>query len=67
MHTAERGYVPADAVVVAVPPLLADAIDFRPALPAAAAGRGTGRGCAVKVHLVYPAPMWREPACPAGR
>jgi monoamine oxidase len=50
----------ADAVVVAVPPLLADAIDFRPAPPAPRAGRHTAPGCAVKVHLVYPAPLWRE-------
>ncbi|MGI5242465.1 flavin monoamine oxidase family protein [Dactylosporangium sp. CA-139066] len=50
----------ADAVVVAVPPLLADAIDFRPGLPAPRAGRATVPGCAVKVHLVYPAPLWRE-------
>lgn len=50
----------ADAAIVAVPPLLADAIDFRPALPAPRAGRSTVPGCAVKVHLVYPSPAWRE-------
>jgi monoamine oxidase len=49
-----------ERVVVAVPPLLADAIDLRPAPPVARAGPGTGRGCAVKVHLVYPAPLWRD-------
>jgi monoamine oxidase len=48
-----------DAVVVAVPPLLAQAIEYRPGLPAPRATDGTGRGCAVKVHLVYPAPVWR--------
>jgi monoamine oxidase len=48
-----------DAVVVAVPPLLADAIDQRPDLPVRRAGERTGRGCAVKVHLIYPAPLWR--------
>jgi monoamine oxidase len=48
-----------DAVVVAVPPLLADAIEFRPRLPVRRSGARTGRGCAVKVHLVYPAPRWR--------
>ena len=52
--------VRADLVVVAVPPLLAQQIEFRPALPAPRATAGTGRGCAVKVHLGYPAPIWRE-------
>jgi monoamine oxidase len=50
----------ADRVVVAVPPLLAQRIEFRPALRAPRATAATGRGCAVKVHLGYPAPMWRE-------
>ena len=48
-----------DAVVVAVPPLLAEAIDYQPVLPAPRATDLTGRGCAVKVQLVYPAPHWR--------
>ncbi|MEO5877689.1 MAG: FAD-dependent oxidoreductase [Streptosporangiaceae bacterium] len=52
--------VRARAVVVAVPPLLADAIDFRPGLPVARSGGRTAPGCAVKVHLVYPSPAWRE-------
>ncbi|MPZ28728.1 MAG: NAD(P)-binding protein [Micromonosporaceae bacterium] len=59
VHAAGGAYH-ADAVVVAVPPLLADAIEFRPELPVRRAGERTGRGCAVKVHLVYPAPLWRE-------
>jgi monoamine oxidase len=50
----------ADRVVVAVPPLLAQRIEFRPALRAPRATAATGRGCAVKVHLGYPAPVWRE-------
>jgi monoamine oxidase len=50
----------ADYVVVAVPPLLAQRIEFRPALRAPRSTAATGRGCAVKVHLSYPAPMWRE-------
>ena len=50
----------ADRVVVAVPPLLAQRIQFRPALPAPRATSVTGRGCAVKVHLGYPIPLWRE-------
>lgn len=48
------------AVVVAVPPLLADTIEHRPALAAPRSGPRTGRGCAVKVQLVYPRPYWIE-------
>ena len=55
-----RGTRHADAVVMALPPLLADTIDYRPALPSPRASARTRRGCAVKVHLVYPAPLWRE-------
>jgi monoamine oxidase len=58
VHAADHAYQ-CDAVVVAVPPLLADAIDFRPGLPVRRAGERTGRGSAVKVHLVYAAPVWR--------
>jgi monoamine oxidase len=50
----------ADHVVVAVPPLLAQQIQFRPGLPAPRATAATGRGCAVKVHMGYPKPIWRE-------
>ncbi|SCX07054.1 flavin monoamine oxidase family protein [Mycolicibacterium fluoranthenivorans] len=50
----------ADEVVVAMPPLLAQRIDFRPGLRTPRATPATGRGCAVKVHLGYPAPIWRE-------
>jgi monoamine oxidase len=50
----------ADHVVVAIPPLLAQRIQFRPGLPAPRATAATGRGCAVKVHLGYPRPIWRE-------
>ena len=50
----------ADRVVVAVPPLLAQRIEFRPALRTPRATTATGRGCAVKVHLNYPAPIWRD-------
>jgi monoamine oxidase len=56
----DSGEHQADAVIVAVPPVLADAIDFEPALPVARATSHTAPGCAVKVHLVYPAPIWRE-------
>ena len=49
-----------DVVVVAVPPLLADLIEYQPGLPARRAGKGTGRGCAVKAHLIYQAPLWRD-------
>ncbi|MCV7418125.1 FAD-dependent oxidoreductase [Mycolicibacterium litorale] len=50
----------ADRVVVAIPPLLAQGIQFRPGLRTPRATAATGRGCAVKVHLDYPAPVWRE-------
>ncbi|MEO3778022.1 FAD-dependent oxidoreductase [Micromonospora sp. B11E3] len=59
VHTDDAAYR-GDAVVVAVPPLLADAIEYRPGLPAPRAGRRTRPGCAVKVHLVYAAPLWRD-------
>ncbi|NUR29250.1 MAG: FAD-dependent oxidoreductase, partial [Catenulispora sp.] len=54
------GVLAADRVVLAVPPVLADAIEFRPGLPVPRSTPATGPGCAVKVHLVYPAPLWRE-------
>lgn len=49
----------ASAVVVALPPLLADEIAYEPDLPVRRAGKLTAPGCAVKVHLVYPEPLWR--------
>jgi len=59
VHTAD-GAVEGDAVVVAVPPLLADSIEYSPRLPGPRAGDRMRRGCAVKVQLVYPEPLWRE-------
>ncbi|MER7580145.1 FAD-dependent oxidoreductase [Kitasatospora sp. NPDC097691] len=59
VHTG-RGAHRADVAVLALPPLLADAIAHEPALPVPRAGERTARGCAVKVHLVYPAPLWRD-------
>jgi monoamine oxidase len=50
----------ADAVVVALPPVLADGIDFHPVLPQCRSTIRTAPGCAVKVHLVFPEPVWRE-------
>lgn len=58
-HTERREYR-ADAVVVAVPALVADAIQFDPMLPVSRTSMQTGRGCAVKVHLVYERPLWRD-------
>jgi monoamine oxidase len=58
VHTGSRE-LRGDAVVVAVPPLLAEAIDFTPSPPVRRASEFTARGCAVKVHLVYPGPLWR--------
>jgi monoamine oxidase len=49
----------ADAVVVALPPLLADRLET-PGLAHPRAGDGLARGCTVKVSLVYPRPFWRE-------
>ncbi|MER7078686.1 monoamine oxidase [Saccharopolyspora kobensis] len=56
----DRGRERADRVVVALPPLLADSLDYQPALPARRSGSRTAPGCAVKLHLVYPGPVWRE-------
>ncbi|MGV9566384.1 flavin monoamine oxidase family protein [Streptomyces sp. NPDC003480] len=50
----------ADVVIIAVPPVLADRIDFRPGLPAPRSSDRTAPGCAVKVHLVHPSPLWRD-------
>lgn len=51
--------VRADRVVIALPPVLTQRIGFRPALRAPRATAVTGRGCAIKVHLGYPSPLWR--------
>ncbi|GAA1402073.1 FAD-dependent oxidoreductase [Kitasatospora putterlickiae] len=59
-HTEGGAAYRADVAVVALPPLLADALDVGPEPPARRAGERTGRGCAVKVNLVYPSPVWRE-------
>jgi monoamine oxidase len=58
VHTRLRKYR-ADAVVVAVPPLLADRLDI-PGLPHRRTEDTTARGCTVKVNLVYPQPLWRD-------
>lgn len=49
----------ADRVVVAVPPQLAQRIDFEPELPCPRATPATGRGCAVKVQFGFTSPLWR--------
>jgi monoamine oxidase len=59
VHTAGGRWRCATAVV-AVPPLLADEIAYEPALPALRSTWRTGRGCAIKVQLVYPRPMWTD-------
>jgi monoamine oxidase len=48
------------AAIVAIPPLLADAIEYVPALEHRRASPRTAPGCAIKVHLIYPAPLWRD-------
>jgi monoamine oxidase len=50
----------ADRVVVALPPLLADGLTIGPQAPPPRATPASGRGCAVKVHLIYPEPAWRR-------
>lgn len=55
-----HGAHPADAIVVAIPPLLANDIEFRPGLVNKRASQRTARGCAVKLHIVYEKPFWRE-------
>ncbi|MEV6107795.1 FAD-dependent oxidoreductase [Streptomyces sp. NPDC051940] len=54
------GTLRGQAAVVALPPLLADAIAYEPGLPAPRSTDRTAPGCAVKVHLVYPEPAWRD-------
>ncbi|HEY1176098.1 MAG TPA: FAD-dependent oxidoreductase, partial [Phytomonospora sp.] len=58
--TTDAGPHHADAVVVAIPPVLADAIDIRPRLAVPRSTARTAPGCAVKAHIVYPAPLWRD-------
>jgi monoamine oxidase len=55
-----RGETRCDAVIVALPPLLADAVHFTPALRRRRATARTAPGRTVKVHLVYPEPLWRQ-------
>jgi monoamine oxidase len=50
----------ASAAVVALPPLLANEIDYLPVLNTPRAGRDTKPGCVVKVHLIFPSPVWRD-------
>lgn len=57
---AAGGALRADAVVIALPPLLAQSLEYRPELPAPRASENTAPGCAVKLHLIYPRPLWRE-------
>lgn len=51
---------PYDAVIIAVPPALADEIELTPSPKAGRTTGFTAPGRAVKVHLVYPEPLWRE-------
>ncbi|MFB7907305.1 flavin monoamine oxidase family protein [Kitasatospora sp. NPDC059146] len=59
VHT-DQGVHEGDSVVIALPPLLADTVEFRPELPAPRSSEVTARGCAVKVHLIHPKPLWRD-------
>ncbi len=55
-----RGTFEGTAAIVALAPLLADRIEYTPGLDARRAGARTAPGCAIKVHLIYPRPLWRE-------
>jgi len=60
--TTDAGRVQAGAVILAIPPTFAAAIDYQPKLPIRRA-QLTERfpmGYAVKVHAVYPKPFWRH-------
>jgi monoamine oxidase len=60
--TTDAGTVRAGVVILALPPTLAGAIDYQPALPILRA-QLTQRfpmGYAVKVHATYPTPFWRH-------
>ncbi|GAA1619476.1 flavin monoamine oxidase family protein [Catellatospora bangladeshensis] len=59
VHSAS-GVHRADAVIVAIPPELADRIEFTPRLPHTRTSSHTARGSALKIQLVYPTPAWRE-------
>ncbi|MBD0863095.1 FAD-dependent oxidoreductase [Gordonia sp. zg691] len=50
----------ADRVIIAVPPRLAQRMEFRPGLCEPRATEATAPGCVIKVHLGYPAPLWRR-------
>ena len=54
--------VDARAVIVAVPPILAGAIRYAPALPGTARAllRSAPPGKLIKVEAVYPRPFWRD-------
>ncbi|MFF1868883.1 flavin monoamine oxidase family protein [Kitasatospora herbaricolor] len=56
----DHGEHRADVAVLALPPLPADAVEQHPAPPVRRTSGRTARGCAVKVHLVHPAPLWRD-------
>ncbi|WP_394840265.1 FAD-dependent oxidoreductase [Pendulispora rubella] len=60
VYTSQSTVFEGHAVIVALPPRLAEGIDYAPALEAPRASPHTAPGCAVKVHLIYPTPLWRE-------
>ena len=59
VHSGRKSFH-ARAVVVALPPLLANVIEYQPDLAAPRASRNIKAGCVVKIHLIYPSPLWRE-------
>jgi monoamine oxidase len=58
----DRAIVRAKHVIVAIPPVLAGRIDYRPAMPAArdALTQRLAQGTLTKVAVAYDEPFWRE-------
>lgn len=50
----------APVVIVAVPLLVAHDIEWQPATVSPPSVAHASAGCAIKVHLVYPRPLWRD-------
>jgi len=55
----DRSQYSARAAIIAIPPLLGSALEVRPG-PAQPSITHAVPGCVIKVHLVYPAPIWRQ-------
>lgn len=58
----DDGSLQARAVIVAIPPVIASRIDYRPALPAARdqLTQRVPQGSVIKCYAIYAKPFWRE-------